>query len=283
MCWLVASIRFSVSLLGESFSVKRGDFRGSKGNLGRAAGATLGGEDDENVETFSGGKSRGDCPLGAGGSICIDDALSEMWCTWLLELNRNAKLKETSLNQVDFSRKCDNDSLTVSMILIFFEGEWEVSGNVLSISWVEGYAGTVSVAESCPKMCCGSGNNYFLLMEFGLAGNVHRMMMLVVDTSWIPCHFNIVEVLRPRWLDILPLREAVEWGMICDFNLYIGTSQNVSVQQFQINASLCIGTFVLEVGHGMMERASISLNLATLCPASIRHGSLDQFCEKSFT
>ena len=85
--------------------------------------------------------------------------------------------------QVDFSGKCDNDFLTVSMILIFFEGEWEVSGNVLRVSWVEVCAGTVSVTESCPKIRCGSGKDHFLLIKFGLAGYVHTMMGLVVDTS----------------------------------------------------------------------------------------------------
>ena len=39
---------------------------------------------------------------------------------------------------------------------------------------------------------------------------------------------------------------------------------------------------MIEVGHGMTDRASFFLNLAVLCPVLIRHGNLDQFCEKMF-
>ena len=128
-------------------------------------------------------------------------------------------------------------------------------------------------------MYSGTGNDQYPLMEYELAGFIHKMMVLFVDPTCIPNRFNVGDLLRPWKLEKLPLKEASESGLARDFSHYFAVGGSVLAQQFYTVARRCIRSIVVAVGKGKTERAENSPNVALVFPSLIRQGNRERLGE----
>ena len=97
-------------------------------------------------------------------------------------------------------------------------------------------------------------------------------MVLVVATSCIPRHFNVV---GPWRVEELPLKVSSQCGVARDFSQYHGISGNVLAQQFYTTARPCFRSIVTGVGKSKTDRAASSLILAPLRLALICPGNCE--------
>ena len=111
------------------------------------------------------------------------------------------------------------------------------------------------MAESCTKICSGTGKDLYSLMGYRLAEIVHKLMVLAVENSCIPSRFNVATFLRPYRFDELPLKERAEFGLGRDFSQYFGISGSVIAQQLYTSLRRCNRSIMIGVVNGETERA----------------------------